>query len=175
VPIEDWISAPIASERHERVVQVEPERAVELALGLPADGDRIVSALVRLRRMRRSRGSAGTMEDFFRANGFIELEREPREVIVGIGAPARLQSRERIDDPDEWSGWDRPGWIKAAATFRAEPAGDGASNLITETQVDATDESARRRFRRYWFVVGPFSALIRRRWLSQIAGAAAGD
>jgi hypothetical protein len=28
---------------------------------------------------------------------------------------------------------------------------------------------ARRSFRRYWLVVGPFSALIRRRWLAAIA------
>src|SRR6266480_517887 len=130
MPIEDWISDPIASERHERVVSVGPERAVELALEMEAEGDPIVSTLVRLRGMRRGGGSGGTAEDFFRANGFIELQRQPREVIVGIGAPARLQSKERIEDPAQWHTWDRPGWIKAAATFRAEPAGDGSSRLI---------------------------------------------
>jgi hypothetical protein len=44
--------------------------------------------------------------------------------------------------------------------------------VITETQVDAADETARWRFRGYWLVVGPFSCLIRRRWLRQIARAA---
>jgi hypothetical protein len=173
MPIEDWISDPIASERHERVVQADPERAVELALEMPAEGDRIVATLVRLRGMRRpGGGSGGTLEDFFRANGFIELERSPREIIVGIGVPAKLISSERIDDPAGWRGWNRPGWIKAAATFQAEPAGEGASRLTTVTQVEATDQTARRRFRLYWLVVGPFSALIRRRWLRQIAKAA---
>lgn len=173
MPIEDWIADPIASERHERVVRVSPERAVELALEMDAEEDRVIAALVRLRGMKRNRrASGGTMRDFFRANGFLELQREPREVIVGIGAPAKIKSSERITDPAEWHGWDRPGWIKAAATFRAEPAGHGASNLITETQVVATDETAQRRFRRYWRVVGPFSALIRRRWLKQLAKAA---
>ncbi len=38
--------------------------------------------------------------------------------------------------------------------------------LVTaETRVYATDASARRRFARYWRVIYPGSALIRRRWL----------
>jgi hypothetical protein len=120
VPIEDWISAPIASERHERLVSASPERAVQLALEMRAAGDPVVSMLVRLRGLRT--GTGGTLEDFFRSNGFIELARGPREVIVGIGAPAAVNSREHITDPAEWRGWSEPGWIKAAATFEAESA-----------------------------------------------------
>jgi hypothetical protein len=41
--------------------------------------------------------------------------------------------------------------------------------LSTETRIEAVDEAARRAFLRYWRIVGPFSALIRRRWLKQIA------
>jgi hypothetical protein len=37
--------------------------------------------------------------------------------------------------------------------------------LSTETRVQAVDDAALRAFRRYWRVVGPFSGLIRRRWL----------
>ena len=79
MPIEDWISALIAL-RHERVVPVEPERAIELALRRHAESDQIVSTLVRLRGMK---------------------------AIVGIGAPPRIQSRERFDDAAQWRGWDR--------------------------------------------------------------------
>jgi hypothetical protein len=42
--------------------------------------------------------------------------------------------------------------------------------LTTEKRVEAVDGSARRLFLRYWRVIGPFSALIRRRRLKQIAG-----
>jgi hypothetical protein len=31
------------------------------------------------------------------------------------------------------------------------------------------DDDARRAFRRYWFLVRPFSGLIRRRWLAAVA------
>lgn len=141
---------------------------MQLALEMPAEDDSVVGLLLRLRGMRRAR-AAGTLEDFFLTNGFLFLKRDPREVVVGIGTPARIHSTERIGDPSDWKGWDRPGWIKAAASFEAEPAGEGRSRLVTETQVEATDERARNRFRLYWLLVGRFSALIRRRWLRQIA------
>ncbi|MDX6476457.1 MAG: hypothetical protein QOH95_1968, partial [Gaiellaceae bacterium] len=58
----------------------------------------------------------------------------------------------------------RPGTVRVVTNFLA----DGAQ-LSTETRIAAVDEAARRAFGRYWRVVGPFSALIRRRWLKQIA------
>jgi hypothetical protein len=59
-----------------------------------------------------------------------------------------------------------------ALALWAEPAGDG-SLLVTETRVAANDAAARRAFARYWRLVGPFSALIRRRWLRAAAREAA--
>jgi hypothetical protein len=38
--------------------------------------------------------------------------------------------------------------------------------------VRCTDEGSRRAFRRYWLLVGPFSALIRRLWLREVRRAA---
>jgi hypothetical protein len=173
MPIEDWISDPIASKRHELTVQASPERALRLALEIPVDADPVIRMLIRMRGLRRggTGGSGGSMEAFFRANGFVQLQRGPREIVVGIGAPARISSDRRIASAEDWRDWDRPGWFKAAATFRAEPA-EGGSRLITETQAEATDAWARRWFRVYWLAIGPFSGLIRRRWLRQIAKAA---
>jgi hypothetical protein len=51
---------------------------------------------------------------------------------------------------------------------RAEPRGDGCV-LSTETRVAAADAAARHAFRRYWLAIGPFSKLIRRRWLAAVA------
>jgi len=49
---------------------------------------------------------------------------------------------------------------EAIADFRV-----GEAELSTETRVHVADRDARRRFRRYWLVVRPFSGLIRRRVL----------
>jgi hypothetical protein len=44
--------------------------------------------------------------------------------------------------------------------MRAEPG-----KLTTETRVRCTDERSRRAFARYWYVIRPFSGLVRRSWL----------
>ena len=38
-----------------------------------------------------------------------------------------------------------------------------------ETRVAVTDDASRLRFRRYWLLVGPFSALIRRTTMRRLA------
>ena len=58
-----------------------------------------------------------------------------------------------------------PGTVRVAIDIRAEPVGHAHSRLSTETRIAAVDDDARRAFGRYWRVVGPFSGLIRRRWL----------
>ena len=58
-----------------------------------------------------------------------------------------------------------PGSVRVAVNLRVAPLPDGTTCLSTETRIAAVDAGARRAFRRYWLVVGPFSALIRRRWL----------
>jgi hypothetical protein len=45
---------------------------------------------------------------------------------------------------------------KAVIDFRV-----GESSLSTETRVHVADPAARRKFRRYWRVIRPFSGLIR--------------
>jgi hypothetical protein len=60
-----------------------------------------------------------------------------------------------------------PGWVRVAAAFTV--AGDGAGSRVgTETRIEPTDDAARRRFGRYWRLVGPFSSITRREMLSAI-------
>lgn len=52
--------------------------------------------------------------------------------------------------------------------FFVTDAGDGASRVVTETRILATDAAARRRFGLYWRVIYPGSALIRVMWLRAV-------
>jgi len=169
VPIEDWISDPVASERHQRVIDAPPERALVLALSMPLDANRVTWALMRLRGL----PAGGTLEDFLTGpTGFVVLHRDEHEFVAGLatkvwklrpGGPA-------LRDPVRWHEWDEPGTVKAVATLRAEPVPErDRALLVTETQVEAVDDEARRKFRAYWLMVEPFSRLIRRRWLRAIA------
>ena len=61
-----------------------------------------------------------------------------------------------------------PGWVKIGMEFRLTPA-VGGTHLSSETRVAATDSETRRRFKRYWFVVGPGSSAIRWEVLTAVA------
>ncbi|HEV8536764.1 MAG TPA: hypothetical protein VGR87_13750 [Candidatus Limnocylindria bacterium] len=128
-------------EYHETMVSASPEAALMAALAMPAASDPVVAALFWLRRIP---GGELPLGEFIRGMGFrpaIATER----AVVGIG---------------EVSG------VRIAFGLWADPLGPGRSRLATETRVRARDASARRGFRLYWLAVGPFSGLIRRRWLA---------
>ena len=71
--------------------------------------------------------------------------------------------------PEEFISFDEPGFAEIAASLRIDPHGNDSSILTTETRVAITDDESRRRFRRYWLLIGPFSFLIRRMALRLLA------
>ena len=144
--LDDWLPEYDVVERHDAAVPAPPERALEFALGSPAAPDKIVAGLLRARGMP-ARGR--TIGEFFSGADFRQLRRTPTEWAAAL----------------ERSG------LRIAIDFRAEPI-PGGSRLTTETRVKATDARARRRFRLYWLAIGPFSALIRRRWLAAATASA---
>ena len=162
--IDDWLPRFDVHERHEIVLPVSPGRALELVLSTPAASDRIVRLLTAARGMT---ARDETLERFFLAHRFVVLSRSPTEFVAGaVGAVWRPRGGlVRLADAAAWRKASAPGTIKAAIDFRAEPVA-GGSRLSTETRVLAADARARRLFRLYWLLVGPFSALIRRRWLA---------
>ena len=137
--IDDWLPEFDVGERHDVALAVGPEHALELALTAPAAPDRVVAVLFAARGIA-ARGES--IEEFLHRLGFETLARTPTEWVAALDRRA----------------------IRVVVGFRAArmPAG---SRLTTETRVRAAGERARRAFRLYWLLIGPFSALIRRRWL----------
>jgi hypothetical protein len=108
--------------------------------------------------------------DGMTAIGFTVLERTEDELVMAAvgrpwapgGGPAP-SLREEADPGRFFATFAEPGWAKVAANFRVH---GGA--LTTETRVLLTDAPSRRAFRRYWWIIRPFSGLIRRRWLAAV-------
>jgi hypothetical protein len=130
-------------------------RSLEEALATPVAGDPFVRLLFRLRGV----PTEGTIAALFGRMHFDELARTEHEVVFGAaGTPWRPGGGIRpFADAS-------PGTVRVAANFLID-----GPRLSTETRVEAVDDDARRAFLRYWRLVGPFSAMIRRRWLKQIA------
>jgi hypothetical protein len=163
-PLDRWLPEFDVHERHERRLPVSPSRALEIVLAMPAATDPAVRVLLWLRGIR----STSSIGELGNRLGFEELARTPTSLVSGgSGTPWRPRGGSRpFADP-------APGTLRMAIAFWAEPLGAGGSLLLTETRVAAVDERARRAFRRYWRLIGPFSALIRRRWLAAAAKRAA--
>jgi hypothetical protein len=103
-------------------------------------------------------------------SGFVVLGEEPdRELVLGIvGKFWQLSSGVHRIEPGEFTTFDEPGFAKGAWNFLVSAREDGGSTVVTETRVLCTDDDARRRFSRYWWLIGRFSALIRRVMLRNI-------
>lgn len=93
---------------------------------------------------------------------FFELGRDPpREVVAGVvGRFWALAGNVYEGDKESFRQPPAPGTAKAVWNFRIEGTASG-SRLSTETRVLCADAEARRQFRRYWTLIGPFSGLIR--------------
>ncbi len=144
------------NEVHAIELDADPERAVASFLAAPAAPGLVVRMLFRLRGVR----TRPTIEDLLTGIGFSLLSRTPTEVVVG-GAGRPWTARGGIHAFADAG----PGEVRVAVDVRATPLEKGRCVLSTETRVQGVDDAARGAFRRYWRVVGPFSGLIRRRWL----------
>ncbi len=93
------------------------------------------------------------------------LESTPTSYVIGVlvGYPSGV-----LDLATVWRGVVPRHSLRIAGDFRTEIAPSG-SRLITETRVAAADRRALLLFRMYWTIVGPFSRLIRQRWLRAVA------
>lgn len=143
--LDDWLPHYEQREYHERRTAPPPGETLAAALGAPAEPDRIVAALFRLRGLD---GRGRSIEQLFSPPWAEVLERTPTEFVAQIK--------------------EGPAGVRIVFDLRAR-AVEGGSILSTETRVAGGGLL----FRAYWLVVRPFSGLIRRRWLIAAANRAA--
>ncbi len=170
--LDDVLPRADFAERHEVAVAAPPERALAAAREVTLAEMPLAGVLFALRGMP---GRSGSVYDAMRRTSFAHLAEEPaREFVLGaVGQPWRPRGG-MLRDVD-FGRFDTPGFAKMAINFVAD-----GSTLSTETRVLLTDDASRRRFRRYWLAIRPFSGLIRRLWLRAAKrraerGSAAGD
>jgi len=111
------------------------------------------------------RKSSGTFTERLVRFGFTKLDEVPeREIVFGIaGKFWRPDGALRfLADCDAFLNFAEDGCVKAAWNIQVEQMSPETSMLSTETRIRYFGPAARRKFRLYWTLVGPFSGLIRR-------------
>ncbi len=161
--------APFA-ERHERVLHAPPEQIWSDLMNLRLTDLSISRLLVVARYLGRTRAEPVPMVQH---GPVVALLVEPGRRWVGgrIAQPWRLRPRAAPDPTDlnELAAFSEPGWLKLGMEFVLEPVDADRTKITTSTLCAPTDESARRRFRPYWWLIRPFSGLIRRDLLAALA------
>lgn len=112
---------------------------------------------------------AGLVETVLSLGWGILADVPDREIVIGgYTKPWEANVAFHALPPDAFASFATPGYVKIAWTLRADPAGDDACVFRTETRAIATDVESRVRFRKYWALVSPGIALIRRSSLAPI-------
>ena len=75
----------------------------------------------------------------------------------------------RMRTIEQFMSFQKTGYIKVALNFRIIPLENGSTLVTTETRNQGLTPEDRRTFGRYWRVIYPGSAIIRRLWLEALA------
>jgi hypothetical protein len=174
MPLDEFLPSYDVNEIHSTHVAAPPDAVLAAARALTSRDVPLARALMAVRtlpsrlRGRRRRVDVPIVDQFVRSGFAVLADRSDELVIGGVGRFWQPSAPGRPIGAGEFEGFDEPGWAKTAFNFEAHPAPGGGTTLTTETRIQGTDESARRSFRRYWRLVGPGSAAIRRAWLRSI-------
>jgi hypothetical protein len=112
------------------------------------------------------------LDDMVRYGWTLLGEAPNEEVVFGqIGRPWKPvgASAGPAISADTFPGFGQPGFAKIAFSLRVSPHGPTSSIVTLETRIALTDFGGRRKFGRYWRIVGPFVAFIDRMALRLIA------
>jgi len=110
----------------------------------------------------RPQGSRGIVAETLGLGWGVLAEEPDREIVIGAYTqPWHEQVTFHPLPPEQFAGFNQPGYVKIAWTLGAEPLGPNRSRLVTRTRAVATDPQARKRFRRYWAPMSAGIILIR--------------
>jgi hypothetical protein len=118
------------------------------------------------------RARAGTLPARLERFGFTPLREIPgRELVFGLAGRFWRPDGDlrRIPDERAFEAFAENGCVKVAWNLALAEVSPGICEISTETRIAYFGASARRKFRAYWFFVGPFSGILRRALLRGIA------
>jgi hypothetical protein len=180
-PLDDYLPEYQAAELHEARTRAPMARVAEAIRHVSLADMAVADLLIRLRGLGggslRSPQPERTplLELMLRSgSGFLALDdTDPKTVIYGmVGRPWADGQPPDVRSAADFRAFQVPGNVRVAFDLRAVEEGGGVVRISTETRILGTDAAAQRNFARYWRLVYPGSAIIRRVWLDAIVARA---
>lgn len=163
-------------EYHETKVNASPKEVMTLVEEVSVTDLPVVKCLLSLRETvggklpekKTGKKPKGLQE--MRDGGFLDLISDSTEFIMGmIGQPQSSKVFSYKLNALQFMAFEELNYVKIAFNFKVKDLGNGQSLLSTETRVQTFDNKTAKIFNRYWTIVYPGSAIIRRVWLNAIA------
>ena len=166
--IDAFIPAGEVRERHETLVHAPAGLVFEVAERFELESIPVVHAIFWLRAKllgaRHERIHKGLVEETLGIGWGKLTYTSGRELVMGaVTQPWIGEVKFRALPPDEFAAFAEPDFVKIAWTLEAEPLGAALTRFRTQTRVEPTGESARRKFKSYWRKFGIGILMIR--WL----------
>lgn len=153
--LEHWDAESI----HQIAISGESNQIYDAVRELDFSQSILIRLLFMLRGLPSRRAGLASLEKL----GFTVLEEQPHhEFVIGIVGRFWTVAGHLIPTTaKEFLAFSQPGFARTIWNFVVQPSGEGITQLKTITRVQCLDQHSRRRFMRYWRVIGPFSGLIR--------------
>ncbi len=164
--IDHFLSEYQTVEQHDITVRSAPAEVFGLLSTIDLGKSRVIRGLFRLRGLPSSVITLRRLQ----WSGFALLgEITDEELVLGlVGRPWRPSGDLQNINSATFKQYDLPGYVKIAWNFSVEALTDDQTRVATETRIQCLDTGSYWRFQLYWFLVGPFSAIIRREMLRVI-------
>jgi len=158
--LDHWLPDPQVRTRHERTANATPDGLWHAAETVQVCDAPMLGRIVRWRIPDTPRDMP--FRDLFRCYPFTVLAEGERWVASGLCGRIWTLQRDypRIDSPEDFLGWDRPGTVRVLFAHWIEPASDGHAAIVSESRVQAVDRRAGLRLRALWTLIGRFERLI---------------
>lgn len=157
MPLERFIPNPEVRERFETTVRAPPGVVIEVAIHFDMQSLKLVKAVFWLREKVMGASPSGPRKpqgilEETKSLGWGLLTLHPGRLVVCGAACQPWLSNVKFSavPPDRFTSYAEPDQVKIAWSLEAEEIGTAVTRFAQETRAVATDERARRKFRRYW-------------------------
>lgn len=155
--IDRFVPDPLVRECHETLVHAPASVVYDVACTLDVMGHPVVQAIIRMRerlmgaKISAPRPSRGTLAETMALGWRVLAERPGRELVMGAATqPWLADVKFEPVAPESFAACAEPDRVKIVWTLEAEPLSPSLTRFRSETRVVATDETARKKFLRYW-------------------------
>lgn len=164
------------NEYHERIINATPETIKE-AFRITGVGDiPVVHLLMKIRGIAEEKDRSGEVSKTEAETGILKTPDFDWIIVDSIECITFIIMNVSTKTPppvlktiEQFNAFNEPGYNKVAVNFRFKQLENGQTLVSTETRNFAQTTSDNQQFARYWRIIYPGSALIRRVWLDTLA------